>query len=222
MEKKKVLVAAPHPDDETLGAGGTILRMLEEGHEVYWLIFTAMLNRDGFSENILERRKEQLCEIEGFYHFSGVHHLNMPTTELEKIESGEAIDKVGKIFREIRPELLILPDYNDAHSDHKKVFEWCYACSKIFRFPFVRQIMTMEIISETDFGTPINPFVPNYYIDITKYMEKKINAMAIYDTELGESPFPRNIENIRAMAMVNGARAGVKYAEAFRLIKCII
>lgn len=215
-------MASPHPDDETLGAGGTILRMLAEGNEVYWLNFTAILNLDRFSKDILERRKVQLSEIERFYHFSGVYHLDMPTTELEKIDSGEAIDRVGRIFRKIEPNLLILPDYNDAHSDHKKVFEWCYACSKIFRFPFVKQIMTMEIISETDFGIPMNPFVPNYYVDITDYMGKKINAMEIYDTELDDAPFPRSIDNIKALAMVNGARAGVRYVEAFRLIKCIV
>lgn len=80
----------------------------------------------------------------------------------------------------------------------------------------------MEIISETDFGSPSDLFKPNYYVDITDYMDGKIKAIEIYDTELGESPFPRSIENIKAMAMLNGARGGVKYAEAFRLIKCIV
>ena len=218
----KVLVVSPHPDDETLGAGGSILRLLAEGHEVYWLNVTAILNEELFPGKIVERRKEQLQEIEEFYHFSGVYHLNMPTTQLEGVDSGEAIGKIGEIFREVEPELLILPDYNDAHSDHKRVFDWCYACSKVFRFPSVKQIMTMEIISETDFGSPTDPFRPNYYIDITDYMDGKIQAMKIYDTELGDFPFPRSIENIRALAMLNGAKSGVKYAEAFRLIKCIV
>lgn len=218
----RTLVVSPHPDDETLGAGGTILRLLAEGNEVYWLNITTILNTDKFSQSMMERRKEQLQDIEKFYHFSGVYHLNLPTTELESIDSGEAIDRIGKIFKEVEPEILILPDYNDAHSDHKRVFEWCHACSKVFRFPFVKQIMTMEIISETDFGGPADPFIPNYYIDITDYMDKKIKAMEIYDTELGNYPFPRSIENIKALAMVNGARSGVKYAEAFRLIKCIV
>lgn len=206
----KVLVVSPHPDDETLGAGGTILRLMEEGHEVYWLNITAILNEEQFPKGMIEKRKKQLEEIENFYHFSGVYHLNMPTTELESVDSGKAIERIREIFRVIKPELLILPDYNDAHSDHKRVFEWCYACSKVFRFPFIKQIMTMEIISETDFGSPSDPFKPNYYVDITNYMDSKIKAMKIYDTELGESPFPRSIENIRAMAMLNGARGGGK------------
>lgn len=218
----KALVVSPHPDDETLGAGGTILRLMAEGHEVYWLNVTAILNEEQFSEGMLEKRNKQLQEIENFYHFSGVYHLNMPTTELERVDSGRAIGRIGNIFREINPELLILPDYNDAHSDHKRVFDWCYACSKVFRFPSIKQVMTMEIISETDFGSPSDPFKPNYFVDITDYMDGKMEAMEIYDTELSVLPFPRSIEGIKALAMLNGARAGVKYAEAFRLIKCIV
>lgn len=204
----RALVVSPHPDDETLGAGGTILRLLAEGHEVYWLNVTAILNEKRFSKDMIERRRKQLQEIEDFYHFSGVYHMNMPTTELESVDSGEAIGKISEIFKQIEPELLILPDYNDAHSDHKRVFDWCHACSKVFRFPFVKQIMTMEIISETDFGGPSDPFKPNYYIDITDYMDGKIKAMKIYDTELGVSPFPRSIENIKALAMLNGVQGG--------------
>ena len=82
-------------------------------------------------------------------------------------------------------------------------------------------ILTMEVASETDFGKPENPFAPNYFVDITEYMEDKIQALKIYDTEMGRPPFPRSEENIRAMATVRGAMAGVLYAEAFRMIKCI-
>lgn len=82
--------------------------------------------------------------------------------------------------------------------------------------------MTMEIVSETDFGKPENPFIPNFYVDITEYLEEKINALNIYDTELGEPPFPRSIEHVKALAIVRGAAAGVKYAEAFRMIKYIM
>ena len=198
------------------------MRLMAEGHEVYWLNVTAIVNEERFSKDMIERRREQLQEIEEFYHFSGVYYMNMPTTELESVDSSEAIGEIGGIFRKINPELLILPDYNDAHSDHKRVFDWCYACSKVFRFPSIKQIMTMEIISETDFGSPLDPFKANYYVDISDYMDGKIHAMEIYDTELSDSPFPRSIENIKALAMVNGAKAGVRYAEAFRLIKCIV
>lgn len=218
----RVLVVSPHPDDETLGAGGTILRLISEGHEVFWLNITAMLSTDKFPEELLRKREIQLKEIESFYSFKGIFHLNYPTTELENVDSSQAIEKIGNVIKEIEPEVLILPDYNDAHSDHKWVFDWCYACSKVFRFPYIKQILTMEIISETDFGKPENLFAPNLFVDITDYMEKKIQALNIYGTEIAAPPFPRNEENIRALATVRGAAAGVRYAEAFRLIKYIV
>lgn len=216
------LIVSPHPDDESLGGGGTVLRLIAEGHSVSWLNITGVENNDKFSEDFVKKRRGQLKEIETYYQFEKTYNLNLMTTKLEAYDSAEIIDKISSIFREIKPDVLILPDYNDAHSDHKKVFEWCYACSKIFRFPYIKQIMTMEIISETDFGSPENPFHPNYYVDITDYMEDKVRALEIYDTELGEPPFPRSIENIKALARIRGAAAGVEYAEAFRLIKYIV
>lgn len=217
-----VLVVSPHPDDETLGAGGTILRLKEEGNKIFWLNITGMTKGGIFSEEMQERRKEQLKNIEDFYKFEGTYNLNLPTAQLDSYNTSDAIDKIREVFTKVQPEMLILPDYNDAHSDHKKVFEWCYSCSKVFRFPYIKKIMTMEIVSETDFGKPENPFIPNFYVDITEYLEKKINALNIYDTELGEPPFPRSIEHVKALATVRGAAAGVKYAEAFRMIKYIM
>lgn len=217
-----VLIVSPHPDDETLGGGGTILRLNSEGNSVSWLNITGVENNSKFSEEFVKKRRAQFKKVEEHYGFQKVYNFNLATTKLEGYDSSEVIDKISDVFQEVRPEMLILPDYNDAHSDHKKVFEWCHACSKTFRFPYIKQIMTMEIISETDFGRPENPFHPNYYVDITDYIEDKIRALEIYDTELGEPPFPRSIENVRALAMIRGAVAGVKYAEAFRLIKYIV
>lgn len=119
----KILVVSPHPDGETLGAGGTILRSIAEAQEVFWLNITQIPNNGKYSKEIIEKRKCQLEEIENFYNFSNVYHMNMPTTELDRIESGKAIDMIGTVVREVKPETLILPDYNDVHSDHRKVFE---------------------------------------------------------------------------------------------------
>lgn len=218
----RVLVVSPHPDDETLGAGGTIARLTAEGNEVFWLNITTVKGNNNFPKGMIDKREEQLHAIADFYNFSEVYHLNLPTTKLENIDSNKAIDMIGDIIKKVEPEMLILPDYNDAHSEHKRVFDWCFACTKVFRFPSIKQVMTMEIVSETDFGRPENAFIPNYYVDITSYIENKIQAIEIYDTELGEHPFPRSLDNIRALAVLRGAAAGVKYAEAFRMIKKIV
>lgn len=217
-----ILVVSPHPDDETLGAGGTICRYVNEGHDVFWLNVTTMRNSGLFTEDMMQHREKQIEDIVKFYDIKKFYQLDFPTTKLEEIDTSLAIGKISKIINEIKPEIIILPDYNDAHSDHKYVFDWCYACTKTFRYPYVRQVMTMEILSETDFGRPENPFLPNYYVDISNYMNDKLDALKIYDTELGEPPFPRSLKNVEALASLRGATAGVMYAEAFRIIKCIL
>lgn len=215
----KVLVVSPHPDDETLGAGGTIFRLLAEENEVSWLNITTARGNAQYSEDLLICRDAQLRQIESIYGFNKVIHMDLPTTNLESCSSSEVIKEIEGIIHEIQPEILILPDYNDAHSDHKITFDWCYACTKNFRFPYIKQVMTMEILSETDFGRPENAFVPNYFVDISQYMDKKIEALKLYQTELGLLPFPRSIENVKALATFRGCTSGVRYAEAFRLIK---
>ena len=218
----KVLVVSPHPDDETLGAGGTIKRFIDEGNEVYWLNITTVKGNNNFSHDLISKIDYQIKQIEKIYNYSGVFHLNLPTTKLSSIDDNIAIERIGKIIKNIQPNIMILPDYNDAHSDHKKVFDWCFACTKVFRYPSIKEVMTMEIVSETDYGRPENKFVPNYFVDITEYINHKINALKIYDTEIGEPPFPRSIETVMALATLCGGMSGVRYAEGFRLIKKII
>lgn len=77
----------------------------------------------------------------------------------------------------------------------------------------------MEILSETDFASPEHGFSPNYFVDISVYLEDKINFIKVYESEIQPPPFPRSIENIRALATVRGSTAGVRYAESFILLK---
>lgn len=216
----KILVISPHPDDETLGAGGTILRAKHEGNEVYWLNITTIEQRK--DKNQILERNERIKRIKDFYHFDGMKDLLFPTTRLDTISNNEGIDKMSEYIKSIEPQVILAPDYNDAHSDHRIVFQWINACTKSFRYPFVKCVLTMEILSETDFGLPMNPLVPNVLIDISEYIEQKLKALMIYKSEMGEHPFPRNIENIKALAHLRGSEAGVKYAEGFRMIKLML
>jgi LmbE family N-acetylglucosaminyl deacetylase len=80
-----------------------------------------------------------------------------------------------------------------------------------------------ECISETEFAPalPEKVFQPNYFVDITDFFEKKLEIMRIYKSEMGEHPFPRSEENIKALATFRGATAGVRFAESFQLVKYI-
>lgn len=217
----KLLVVSPHPDDETLGAGGTLLRYKKEGHQIYWLNITDMKICDGWDEKQVKHRQKQLNMINEFYNFDGFFNLAFPPTKLKSMEEGEIITKIRRVFDKVRPEWILIPGRYDAHSDHHVVYDCCMACAKTFRAPYIKRITAMEIISETDYGFQKERFQPNLFIDISNEMEKKLEAMKIYDTEIEEVPFPRNLENLRAIGMVHGGGCACRYAESFEIIKQI-
>lgn len=215
----KIMIVSPHPDDESLGAGGSILKLKEAGNEVYWLNVTDAKIEYGWKEEFVEKRKIQIERIREYFSFDEFINLKFPPAKLNGSIKGELINAIGEAFDKIKPNSIILPDYNDTHSDHKYVFEAAYSCSKIFRRSYIKRILTMEILSETNFGMPYHKFEPNLYMDITDYFEQKIEALNIYDTELGNLPFPRSIDAVKAQAIIRGTEAGVLYAEAFRVVK---
>jgi len=214
-----ILVVSPHPDDETLGAGGSLFKLKEQGNKLYWLNITDVSREDGYDPEFIAKRRQQIADIYEKFEFEKMFNLKMSPTKLSSYPQEQLIDRIAGVFDEVKPAWLLLPDYNDAHSDHKCVFEACYACSKVFRRSFIKRILTMEIISETDFGKPYDVFKPNLYMDITDYFSRKIEAVSIYDTELGKPPFPRSLEAVRVQALRRGIEAGVMYAEAFRVLK---
>lgn len=110
--------------------------------------------------------------------------------------------------------------YQDVHSDHRIAFEAVYSCTKSFRKPYIEQIYMMETLSETEFAPaiPVLSFVPNVYVDITDFFEKKIEIMKLYDTEIMQAPYPRSLTTIESLARYRGSRAGVEFAEAFMLL----
>lgn len=217
----RVLVVSPHPDDETLGAGGTLIKLKKQGHQIYWLNITDMKVEYGWDERKIEYRQQQIRNIQKFYSFDGFRNLQLPPTKLKNLDEGKIISDIKQTYDEIKPDWLILPGQYDAHSDHHVVYNCCMAAAKTFRAPYIKRIMTMEIISETDYGFQIDRFNPNLFVDITETLEEKIKAMKIYDTEIEEAPFPRSLHNIKSLASVRGGCCASMYAEAFCIIKQI-
>ncbi len=214
-----VLIVSPHMDDETIGAGGTILKYIDSGEKVYWLNISNTKEEYGFSKEICKRREEQYLEIKNKLKITDAVDLKLKPARLEAYDSGKAIEEIGAYINKIKPEVIITTNPGDVHSDHATVFSWVKAFSKSFRNPWLKKFLLMEVVSETDFSVSRNPFFPNYFVDISDFMEKKIDAVNVYKEEIGHHPFPRSAENIRALALHRGAIAGVKYAEAFMILR---
>jgi len=215
----KIVVVSPHPDDESLGAGGLIIKNKKAGNQVFWINMTDVGKNQGWDDQFIVNRKKQIEKICSYYDFDGFYNLKYPPTLLGSIDIKDIIMKFGKCISEIEPDWLVLPNPGDAHSDHRITYEVGMSCAKVFRYPSIKKVMTMEILSETDFSKSGESFSPNYFVDISEQIEEKLDAVRIYDTELGEPPFPRSIEALRALAVIRGSASGCRYAEAFRIIK---
>jgi LmbE family N-acetylglucosaminyl deacetylase len=215
---QRILVAAPHPDDETLGCGGTLLKHKQNGDELFWLIATSSDYYPGFSEDQKKQRREQIKNVYDAFGFTESFQLNYPTTKLDQVPDLELTSAIAKIVKEVKPNVLYIPFSSDPHTDHQKIFQCSASCAKTFRYPFIKKVLMMEILSETD-ASISGSFAPNVYSDISPYFEKKLEIMSLYKSEMGQFPFPRSIEAITAQANFRGAAANCKFAESFMLVK---
>ncbi len=216
-----VLVVAVHPDDETLGCGGTLLKHKAQGDGIHWLIATDVKETEGFTAEVVNRRAEEIENVYTMYNFDSIQRLGLSTMRIDEYSMSELIGAISKVILEVKPSVIYLPFKGDVHSDHRHIFEAAYACTKSFRYPFVKKVYMIETLSETEFApsTKEDSFIPNVFVDITEYMDKKLEIMQIFESEIAEHPFPRSIRNLKALASLRGATAGCEYAESFVLLK---
>ena len=216
----KQIVIAPHPDDEVLGVGGTLLRRKAEGARIAWLIVTAISVKAGWSEERVKQRADEIRRITEFLGFDEVFELKFPTTQLDRVPMSDLVAGISSVFSSFAPEEVFVPHPSDVHTDHRVVFDAAASCTKWFRYPSVNRVLAYETLSETDFGLGTDQgFRPNVFVSIEPYLDDKLRAMDIYASELGEFPFPRSHEAIRALATLRGAASGFKSAEAFELFR---
>jgi N-acetylglucosamine malate deacetylase 1 len=216
----RTLIVAPHPDDEVLGVGGTLLRRKAEGAKVAWLIVTTISVESGWSEEKVKQRADEIKRSTELFGFDEVFTLNFSTTQLDRVPRSDLVAGVSDVFRSYEPEEVFVPHPSDVHTDHRIAFDAVASCTKWFRYPSVKRVLAYETLSETDFGLGTNQgFRPNVFVDIEPYLNDKLRAMDIYASELGVFPFPRSHEAIRALATLRGAASGFKAAEAFELLR---
>lgn len=216
----RTIVIAPHPDDEVLGVGGTLLRRKSEGAKVAWLVVTGISVESGWSEEKVKARANEIKRVTEFFDFDEVFKLNFPTTQLDRIPMSDLVAGISAVFKSFAPEEVFVPHPSDVHTDHRMVFNAAASCTKWFRYPSVKRVLAYETLSETDFslGTDLG-FRPNVFVNIEPFFNEKLRAMEIYASELGAFPFPRSHEAIRALATLRGASSGFKAAEAFELLR---
>lgn len=216
----RTLVVAPHPDDEVLGAGGTLLRRKAQGGKTAWLLMTCIDTEHGWDQSQIESKTLQIAAIAKHFEFDAVYELNFPTTHLDSIPMHLIVEKVAAVVKSFEPTEVLVPHGSDVHTDHQVTFDAISTSTKWFRYPSIERVLAYETLSETEFGLDYsNVFRPNVFIDISAHLDAKLAALQIYSAELAPFPFPRSPEAVKALAMVRGSAAGFQAAEAFELLR---
>lgn len=216
----KVLVLAPHPDDEVIGVGGTIAKRTKEGHEVYICVVTKAIP-PLFSEEIVEQGRDECRRADAFLGAKETSFLDFPAVMLETVPRYELNDGILKEIQRIKPDEVYIPHRGDMQLDHKMVVDACMVALRPKYAHKVKRIYAYETLSETGWDVPntANEFIPTVFEDISETICMKMNAMRIFRSQLGGFPDARSIEAIEALAKYRGATVGVRAAEAFSLIR---
>jgi LmbE family N-acetylglucosaminyl deacetylase len=218
----RILVIAPHPDDETLGCGGSLLKHKANGDSLSWLVATRG-HEPQWSAEVLEQKEREISAVAAFYGFDNTFRLDFPTIKLDRVPIEEIIAAIREAIAEAKPDWVYLNHFGDVHSDHRVLFEATMSVLKPFYSAQhgVKRVLSYEVFSSTD-AAPVNParaFVPQVFTDVTQFLEQKLEIMALYESELQASPLPRALDSLRALARVRGATIGVEYAESFMLVR---
>ncbi len=211
----KVLVFAPHNDDEILGVGGTMARLAQENNEVYVCEYTS-----GKMKDILQAEAKKAHTLLGV---KKTFFLELPVCRLRNMEQAEINSAVMEVVKEVKPDIAFIPHKGDMHIDHAEVVQSAMVALRPVSCPSVKKIYVYETLSETEWNVPDaeNAFVPNAWFDITDYLETKVEAMKCYESQIQTFPNPRSEKAIRALAEYRGATMCLNAAESFVLIRSI-
>jgi LmbE family N-acetylglucosaminyl deacetylase len=217
-----VLTIAVHPDDETLGCGGTLLKHKAAGDRLHWLLVTAA-RPPLYDDRAIEQQRRQVEAVRGAYPFESFTWLEQPTTRLDTLSLEELIRPIRETITRLRPEVVYLPNRTDAHSDHRITFLAANAVLKSFYLKKlgVRRVLMCETPSETE-AAPALPeaaFLPQVSVDVSGTLERKLEIFSLYASETQPGFLPRSPSAIEALARWRGAAVGVEYAESFMLLR---
>lgn len=218
-----VIIIAPHPDDEVLGCGGVIARFIDEGRKVYVAIVTKGCKPLYTKEQVKSGRQE-VKKAHKILGITATYFLDFPAAELDQVMHRKINQSLSELFRKIQPQSVFIPFFGDLHCDHRLSFVSALVASRPVSVFSPRQIYVYETLSETNWNAPyITPtFVPNVFIDIEKYLDKKLNAFRCFKSQCKKFPHERSVECLEYLAKLRGAQVNRKAAEAFILVREIL
>lgn len=220
----KVLIVAAHPDDEVLGAGGSIARHVQQGDSVTVAILGSGISSRHASPE--QADPAQLLQLQADAHAAarllGVEDLRLfalPDNRFDSVDLLDIVKLVEELIIGVQPETLYTHFHGDLNIDHQLTARAVLtACRPLAESP-VKRLLAFEVPSATGWGFPELPFVPTVFADISATLQQKLAAMDAYGTEKREFPHPRSRKALQARAETCGSQAGMLAAEPFMLIR---
>lgn len=222
---RKVLVVAAHPDDEVLGCGATIIKYVKRGFEVHVVILaegitSRDLQRDPVKRNedliALTTMAEKANELMGV---SGLTFHSFPDNRMDSIVLLDIVKPVEEIIRQLKPEIVLTHYGGDLNIDHQMVNQVVVTASRPVPGCSVKTLLFFEVLSSTEWNmSGLNmSFIPNWFEDVSEYLNLKLEALKAYHGELRAWPHPRSVEAAEYLMRYRGSNIGVSAAEAFVL-----
>lgn len=220
-----ILVVAAHPDDEIIGVGGTIARHIKNGDNVYVLILgDGKSSRKPYYEELdketLSKSHDETEKASEVLGIKEVYRHDLPDNRFDSIPLLDIVKIIESYVEKIQPEIVYTHFGGDINIDHYVTFNAVMTATRPLPGTSVKWVFAFETLSSTEWNYSTK-FRPNYFVDITDFLDIKLEAMNQYQSELRKFPHPRSLEAIKHNALAWGARAGFEAAEPFMLVRGI-
>lgn len=224
----RILVIVAHPDDEVLGAGGTIAKLVKEGKDVSLLIVTdgsssQYHNADNLDE-IIEKKKIETRLCADVLGIKDIYYGGLPDMKLDSTPHVAINGVIEEVVDKVQPDTVFTHFWGDVNCDHQNVYKSTLVAVRPVLGQIVRELYCYRVPSSTEW-TPNKAdtmFMPNVFVDITEVAEQKYEAFSKYRTELRDYPHPRSLQYLRENDRAAGIRVGLLAAEEFLLLRKLV
>ncbi len=220
MKNKNILIIAPHPDDETISMGGSIDKFIKEKFNVHILIISGHLP-PLYSENDFNLTVKEAKKAFKILGVTSYKFLKIPATYVKDFETSKLNLLIFSEIQKLKPNTVFIP-FPDRHIDHRIIFDSSVVSVRPNGKFFPKKVLSYETLSETHWNVPgIEPsFNPDYFIDISKNIKKKLSALSSYKSQIKNNS-TRSLDAVKSLAVFRGSQNGCKFAEAFKVIRIV-
>lgn len=224
---EKILVLAPHPDDDILGCGGTIAKHISNGDDVFIAVMTNghVGAPELYSEKEVKAIRAETTIAHEKLKVKNTFWFDFPAPQLEQHPQYLIAGALSKLLNELNPNILYIPHKGDLHMDHGAIYNAALVAARPFPDQSVKRILAYETLSETEWGhpSPDSVFIPNVFNTLElEHFSAKIDALQCFESQIKAFPNTRSLKAIEHLASLRGSTVGQNYAEAFMLVRDLL